>query len=110
MPPSKMDEWFQTRWWRVVDANGTAHLPATLLTEGGTEAGEDEPMLAVEFTHGHFTVEPPGAFRSPLSGNPGRKGVLLQEVDAEGKDIPGSRYPFGEPAVEKARGHYGAIV
>jgi hypothetical protein len=99
VPPSKMDEWFQARWWRVVDANGTAHL-----------LQEDGDLVKAEFIHGHFTIESPGAFKSPLSGNPGRKGVLLQEVDAEGKDIPGSRYPFGEPAVEKARGHYGAIV
>lgn len=101
MPPSKMAEWFKDRRWRVVDVSGLGNVPR------GDGEGAD---ILVRFDHGTFTVEPPGVFRSPLSGNPGRKGVLLQEVDAEGADIPGAQLPFGEPIVVKARREFGAIV
>lgn len=104
MPPSKMAEWFENRRWRVVDANGTAFIP------NQQAEAEEEPLIRATFRHGRFTVDSPGAFSSPLSGNPGRHGILLQEVDADGVDIPGSRYPFGVPVVKDARTKFRAIV
>lgn len=106
MPPSRMAEYFKDRRWRIrTEANGPASV------EQEPVDGEDDlPPIAVKFRHGWFTVEAPGAFRSPLSGNPGRKGVLLQEVDADGNDIPGSLYPFGVPVLKAAREEFHAIV
>lgn len=101
MPPSKMDEWFKDRRWRVLtEATGQGFVPP----------GEVGEHLSVTMEQGHFVVESPGAFKSPLSGNPGRRGIVLQEIDAEDKDIDGSRYPFGEPAVKAARETYGAVI
>lgn len=107
MPPSKMATWFEDRRWRVVtEADGQGFVPYS------DEAGSDG-YIPVTFRQGAFVIgvhEPPGAFKSPLSGNPGVRGILLQEVDAEGNDIEGSRHPFGEPAVKEAREKFGAIV
>lgn len=98
---SNKDEWFSGRRWRVVtEADGDGFVS---LENGGGH-------VPVRFDKGRFAVEPPGAFRSPLSGNPGRRGVLLQEVDAGGRDIPGSRFAFGEAAVSQARKDYHAIL
>jgi len=107
MPPSKMAGWFRDRRWRVVtEAHGTGFVPLPNAPEDDLEGG----YIPVVFDHGKFTVGTGGAFRSPLSGNPGLKGILLQEVDADGNDIEGSREPFGEPAVRAAREEFNAIV
>jgi len=102
-----MATWFEGRRWRVVtEADGQGFVPY------GDEAGSDG-YIPVTFKQGAFIIgshEPPGAFKSPLSGNPGIRGILLQEVDAEGNDIPDARFPFGEPAVKEAREKFNAIV
>lgn len=81
------DEYFGTRRWRV----------ATEVT-GAEEAGGG----VVAFTRGRFGIEG-GAFHSPLSSARGSKGVLLQEVDADGNDITGSRIAVGVVVYRKAK-------
>jgi hypothetical protein len=64
----------------------------------------------VSFTRGRFELPAGAAYRSLLSTNLGRRGVLLQETDARGvTDIPGSRIAVGEPAVSRAREQFSAV-
>jgi hypothetical protein len=93
---SKWDELFGTRRWRVA-AEWSGYVEPD---EGGR----------VTFDHGEFTIDAPGAFRSPLSTNLGRVGVLLQEVAPDGSDVPDSLIPFGQPAVKRAREEFHALV
>lgn len=66
--------------------------------------------VAVKFTRGHFELPEGAAFRSPLSTNLGRRGLVLQETDASGEtDIPGSRVAIGNHAAERVREQYSAI-
>lgn len=88
-------EYFAARKWRVAEE-----------VSGNTRVNG----VKVYFAKGRFTVEAPGAFRSPVSGNPGRIGVLLQEVGEDGADIADSLVPFGKPAVERARKEFNAIT
>lgn len=92
------DKWFKDRKWRVLEeCSGTATVRG----------------IAVKFRRGVFDIIPGkngGAFRSPLSTNLGRHGLVLQETNADGSlDIPGSRAVFGESAVKRARAEYGAV-
>lgn len=65
---------------------------------------------SVTFDRGLFELPPGSAFRSPLSTNLGRRGMLLQETDDSGSvDIPGSRLAVGAHSVRKARQLYGAV-
>jgi hypothetical protein len=99
----KLDEWFGARKWRVqTEADG--YVPDARFA--GQEPGEP---VVVTFRQGKFEVHPPGSFTSPV-GSRGRSGVLLQEVDADGKDIEGSLQPWGHAAVKKAREEFHAIV
>lgn len=76
----------------------------------GEIAAPGRPDIAVTFDRGRFTIAAPGAFRSPLSTNLGRRGVLLQETNPTGEvDIPGSRIPVGEPALRRASKEYEAV-
>ncbi len=89
------DELFKGRYWRVAEEVSGA------IEQDGCQ---------VTFRRGVFAVAAPGAFRSLLSTNLGRRGVLLQETDPTWSvDIPGSRAVFGEPAVKRAREEYGAV-
>lgn len=65
----------------------------------------------VVFRRGRFELPPNQAYESPLSANRGRRGVLLQEVDAEGHDIAGRGHlaVFGEGALKRARNEFKAI-
>lgn len=68
----------------------------------------------VTFERGQFEITPltdrGGAYRSPLSTNLGRRGVLCVRTDDRGvTDLPGSRQAFGAAAVERARAEYGAV-
>jgi hypothetical protein len=94
----RWDELFLTRKWRVGEEfTGTA-----------TRRGRKGPVSA-QFSRGNFTITG-GAYRSPLSTNLGRHGVLLVETNADGSaDIPGSRLAVGAAAVTKARQQYGAV-
>lgn len=91
MADSVWQQWFGTRRWRVAaEVTGTHGL--------------------VTFDAGAFVIELPGYYESPLSRNRGLRGVLLQEVTADGEDIPGSAYPFGDKAVARARTEFGALA
>lgn len=91
------EDLFATRKWRVAtELNGTA------TAEPGTELNDGDSLVKVEFTKGHFEII--GAtFHSPLSSARGRKGVLLQEVDENGRDIDGSRIAVGSVVLGRAR-------
>jgi hypothetical protein len=95
----RWDELFRDRRWRVAEEVSGEHVQ-----------GKGAPRIRVTFTRGLFEITAPGAFRSPLSTNLGRRGVLLQETDATGAaDIPGSRMAVGAAAVKKAREQYSAV-
>lgn len=84
------DELFKGRTWRV-------------LTEAtGTVTTDPVAGTRVIFRRGHFEIEGPGVFQSPLSANKGKRGVLLQET-RDGEDVAGSRIPVGEKILPRAR-------
>jgi hypothetical protein len=101
----KWDELFGAgRKWRVAEEM-TGTVPAD-----GYLGADVLPGLPVKFERGRFELPVGAAYRSLLSTNLGRRGVLLQETDETGaSDIPGSRIAVGEPAVAKARQEYGAV-
>lgn len=81
------DEYFGNRTWRVItEATGT----------------DEKNGVVTTFTKGKFSIDG-GVFHSPLSSARGTKGAFLQEVDAEGCDIPGSRIAVGVVVLRKAR-------
>lgn len=92
---NKWDELFSGRKWRVAEE------------VTGVDQATGYP---VTFTRGRFELPPGVAFRSLLSTNLGRRGVLLQETDAAGAaDLPGSRITVGEGSLKKARAAYAAV-
>lgn len=97
----KWDDLFKGRKWRVaeeVSGQVTARVK------------RGQPVVVITFTRGRFEIPAPGAYRSPLSTNLGRRGLLLQETDLTGEhDLPGARLAVGEPAVQKAREKYAAV-
>lgn len=89
------DELFAGRKWRVA--------------EELTGSVRHNKALVV-FERGEFELPAGSAFRSLLSTNMGRRGVILQETDATGEtDIPGSRIAVGHKSVVKARQDYSAV-
>jgi hypothetical protein len=89
------EDLFDSRKWRVAE-----EVTATATVDG----------IRVILTRGEFEIDPPGAFRSPLSTNLGRRGVVLQETGPDGSaDIPGSRVAIGLHALRRARSAYGAV-
>jgi hypothetical protein len=96
------DELFSGRKWRVAE-----EVSGTVQQDGVT----------VTFDRGRFELpvqlpdNPDGAaFRSLLSTNLGRRGVLLQETDETGSsDVPGSRITVGTGSLQKAREQYAAV-
>jgi len=73
-------------------------------------AGPGEPDVLVRFDRGWFSMQAPGAYRSPLSTNLGRRGVVLVRTDASGSvDCPGTRIAIGVHALRRARRDYSAI-
>jgi hypothetical protein len=94
----RWDELFKGRKWRVAEE------------VSGAAADPGQPEVPVTFERGRFEIPAGAAFRSPLSTNLGRRGVLLQETDESGAaDIPGSRIAVGESAVRKARSAFSAV-
>jgi hypothetical protein len=91
------------RKWRVAEElTGTA-------AADGLRGGEVVPAV-VTFTRGAFELPAGCAYKSLLSTNLGRRGVVLVETSADGAlDVPGSRIAVGEPAVERARREYQAV-
>ena len=71
--------------------------------------------IPVTFAKGHFEIgtDPrgrPGVFASLVSGNWGRRGIVLVEVGPDGHDIrPQVTAAFGDGAVKRARREYKAI-
>jgi hypothetical protein len=90
----RWEEYFSARHWRVA-AEYTGTSP------GG-----------VEFRKGKFELPLGQVYDSPLSANRGRRGVLLQEVNADGNDIPGLGHleVFGDGAYKRARSEFKAIL
>jgi hypothetical protein len=89
------EELFGSRKWRVAEE----------VTGELTEAG-----FTVRFSRGRFELPLGAAFRSVLSTNLGRRGVVLTETNADGSaDIPGSRIAVGEAAVSRARAQFSAV-
>lgn len=90
MAGGTFEEYFGSRKWRV----------ATEVTAVVPEAGDD--AVVTTFTGGKFEIAG-GKFHSPLSTARGRKGVLLQEVGADGSDVAGSRIAVGVVVYDRAR-------
>jgi hypothetical protein len=95
------DALFKDRHWRVAEELSGGAL---------VSPGRKQPQVRVTFDRGTFEIDPPGAYRSPLSTNLGRRGVVLQETDAAGEaDIEGSRITVGPGSLQRAREQYAAI-
>jgi hypothetical protein len=89
------------RKWRVAEELSGDEL---------APAGPGEPEVLVRFDRGWFSMEAPGAYRSPLSTNLGRRGVVLVETDDSGSsDFPRSRIAIGVHALRRARRDFAAI-
>jgi hypothetical protein len=92
------------RKWRVAE-----EVSGTVTADGDTGAGI-VAGIPVTFDRGRFELPEGAAYRSLLSTNRGRRGVLLAETSADGStDVPGSRIAVGEPAVQRAREQYAAV-
>jgi hypothetical protein len=92
------------RKWRVAE-----EVTGTVAADGYRDADVVRGVPVV-FDHGRFELPEGAAYRSLLSTNLGRRGVLLVETSADGStDVPGSRIAVGEPAVKKAREQYAAV-
>jgi len=91
----KYAAWFSGRHWRVCEE----------ITGNRTIEGKK-----VSYYRGFFRVEPPGVFQTPL-GHKGRKGYLIREIDAQGKDLPGTEpVPFGRMVLERAAEDFSAVT
>lgn len=104
---STLDRWEELfgggRRWRVCE-----ELTGRVAADG-VLGGKVVPGLAVIFDRGTFEC-PGGAYQSVLSTNKARRGVVLQETNADGSaDIPFSRVAVGVPAMQRAREQYAAV-
>jgi hypothetical protein len=94
-----------TNQWQELFGNGRKWRVAEEVTGVLAERG-----YPVTFTRGRFELPVGAAYRSLLSTNLGRRGVLLVETDGSGsQDVPGSRIAVGEAAVSRARTEFGAV-
>lgn len=95
------EELFGSRKWRVAEE---------VTGEARVSPGRGQPKVRVTFDRGTFEIDPPGAYRSPLSTNLGRRGVVLQETDPAGEaDIEGSRITIGPGSLQRAREQFAAV-
>lgn len=93
---AKFDAWFKGRHWRVC-----SEISGERTGEGGAK---------ITYDRGWFTIAPPHTFKTPL-GHRGRAGILIQEVDAEGHDLPGTTpASFGEQVLKRAAKVYGSVT
>jgi hypothetical protein len=91
--------------WEELFGGGRKWRVAEEVTGERTEAG-----YTVKFSRGRFELPVGAAFRSLLSTNLGRRGLLLIETSADGSaDIPGSRIAVGEASVSRARSQFSAV-
>lgn len=94
-----------TNQWQELFGNGRKWRVAEEVTGVVAERG-----YPATFTRGRFELPVGVAYRSLLSTNLGRRGVLLVETNASGsRDIPGSRIAVGEAAVSRARTEFSAV-
>ena len=100
-----------TNMWEELFGNGRKWRVAEELTgDIAAAAGPGEPEVLVRFDRGWFSMQAPGAYRSPLSTNLGRRGVVLVETDDSGSvDCPGTRIAIGVHALRRARREHAAI-
>lgn len=93
---SEVEAWFgHGRRWRIcTELNGPAEL------KSGASA---------TFRNGHFTLDPPWSYLTPI-GHRGASGVVLQEVDSDGSDVPGSRSAFGLQQLKRVSRQYPGCV
>jgi hypothetical protein len=97
-----------TNMWEELFGNGRRWRIAEELT--GNSPDPAVPDSVVRFDRGWFTMTEPFAYRSPLSTNLGRRGVVLVETDASGSsDVPGSRIAVGVHALKRARLDYASV-
>lgn len=86
----KLDEWFKGRQWRIcTELSGPV--------EGGV------------CKDGQIILAAPAEFQTPL-GNRGRRGYIVQEVDAAGNDLSTRPQIFGIQVLRETQELYGAIV
>jgi hypothetical protein len=91
--------------WEELFGGGRKWRVAEEVTFEVTEDG-----FEVRCVRGRFELPPGAAYRSPLSTNLGRRGLVLQETDSSGShDVPGSRIAIGEAAVNRARSEFSAV-
>lgn len=91
--------------WEELFGGGRKWRVAEELSGELTEAG-----FTVRFNRGRFELPSGAAFRSLLSTNLGRRGLVLTETNADGSaDIPGSRIAVGEASVSRARTQFSAV-
>jgi hypothetical protein len=91
--------------WEELFGGGRKWRVAEEVTGEAAEGG-----FTVKFTRGRFELPTGAAYRSPLSTNLGRRGLVLVETSADGSaDIPGSRIAVGEAAVNRARSQFSAV-
>lgn len=95
-----------TTVWKEHFGNGRKWRVLTEAT--GTVTADPVRGVKVVYRRGHFKIEGPGVFQSPLSFNKGKGGVLLQEVRG-GADVPGSCVPVGEKILPRVKAE-GAFV
>lgn len=86
--------WFETRHWRVAEET------SGLRTRDG---------ITILYDRGEFWVQHPGVFKTPL-GHRGKRGFLVKETDADGKDLdPPSVQAFGHLTLKTASERYQTI-
>jgi hypothetical protein len=91
--------------WEELFGGGRRWRVAEEVSGEAAEAG-----YTVKFTRGRFEIPVGAAYRSPLSTNLGRRGLVLIETSADGStDVPGSRIAVGEAAVSRARSQFSAV-
>lgn len=101
---AKFDLWFRDRHWRVMTEESGDR------TWDGEDADGNQVTLVVHYDSGHFVIDQPGVFQTPL-GHKGRAGFIIRETDAEGADLPGNiTAAFGRAALERAIERYGAVT
>jgi hypothetical protein len=97
-----------TNMWEELFGGGRKWRVAEELT--GDAPDPSQPGSVIRFDRGWFSMTEPYAYRSPLSTNLGRRGVVLIRTDSSGSvDSPGSRIAIGTHALRRARLEFNAV-
>ncbi len=89
--------WFEGRRWRVMSELS------------GTVSAGPSGIIRVVYDKGAFEIAPPGVYATPL-GNRGRRGYLVIETGADGRDLPVCAEAFGEATLRRAQRDYGLVT